>query len=498
MVAEFDYLFLNGMREILNTKIGSYPLYVYCLNDILNKGLLRRLESVGLLGSDYGETESVDQTPETRKIEPYLKRLFKGRPHVRKSDVLFVSRYRPVDTTGTRRLSTDYLFGPVINELYEKSSQLRMALVNVGGQAKHYSDDRIVNFSLFELVSFAMMVKSPFRAASLRLRYTRMAGKLSKTQREVFDGFFSFRNLLFCILLDLCLGKTVHDSDPRVIVANDDVMVLKPWASNVNTKQIVLQSASVVAQAERHRKSLFSSFLEDSLLPDYFCVSGPRSESLWRESMKAKKKIVVTGQPRFDILARANTVYDEHEIRKKFGLASDKKTLLWVTDSGLPLEEKRRNISVVYNTINLLKNLQLIIKPHPAEDQLFAYSENKTYVPIMVKGNASMAELLFGCDAMMTKSSTTVLEAAILRKPVIVLNLSGKPDALPYVEEGVAVGVYREVDLASAIQNVLYNTEVRERLLEEQSKFAYENAYVQDGKASERVAELILQMVEST
>jgi CDP-glycerol glycerophosphotransferase (TagB/SpsB family) len=498
IMAVLDGLFSRGMREILETRIGSYPLYVYCFNDILNKGLFARLESGKLSSYDRGDSGKVIGRVSARKIRPYLRSLFKGRPYTGKVDILFVSRYRPLNIAGAKRLMADYLFSPVIDELCKKGPELRMALVTVGGHGKHYVDDRVESFSLFESLSLRLLLESMFRSLLLYSRYKRMAGRLSVIQKKMFDGFFSLRNLLFCHLLDSCLGKVIHDLDPEAIVANDDVMVFKP-RTDTDTRLIVLQSALIAEQNEKYRNMLFSDFLEDGLLSDCFCVSGPQGESTKQEFLKDTKKIVVTGQPRFDNLARAEKLFDGGAIRTKFGLTLDDKILLWTTESGLSLEESAKNVSAVYDAVNSLGNIRLVIKLHPAEDQEApVYRKNSTYTPLIVKGNQDLSELLYICDLMMTKSSTTVLEAAILGKPVIVLNLSGKPDVIPYVEKGVAVGVYREEDLASAIQNVLYDTEVRERLSKEQSKFAYENTYVQDGKASERVAELILQMVEST
>jgi len=98
---------------------------------------------------------------------------------------------------------------------------------------------------------------------------------------------------------------------------------------------------------------------------------------------------------------------------------------------------------------------------------------------------------------MVTKSSTTTLEAAILNKPIIILNLSGKPDIIPYVDKGIALGVYKKEDLIPAIKNALYSREVREKLARQREKFVYDYAYLQDGNASERVASLIAQVARA-
>ena len=495
MMAVINDLFSNGMKEILQSRIGLYPVYVFCFNDILNKGLLIRLENGSLFSRSPAASGSI-VNPRLRKIRPYLINLLRRRSAVQKTDMMFVSRFRPMGAVDeAKTVRTDYLFDPVINEICKKPSSLRMALVCVGGQGKHYTDDRVKNYSLFDFLSLGLLLKSLFGSGLLYLRYRRLAKKLSNTQKKIFGGFFTLPSLLFSHRLDFCLDRAIRDLDPKVIVANDDVLVFKPL-KHIDRKLIVLQSASVREQAERHRFLLFSGFLDGSLLSDCFCASGSQSMSLKERFLKDARRIVVTGQPRFDILARASEFFDKDEICKKFGLTTSKKILLWATDSGLPEEESKENISAVYQAASTLENVQLAIKLHPAEDQEAPlYKQNHSYAPIIIKGNQPISQLLYVCDVMITKASTTINEAAILNKPIIVLNLSGESDAMLYVEKGIALGVCKKEDLVSAIKDALYRGKISEKLAAGREKFVYEFAYVQDGKASERVANLITEVI---
>ena len=67
-----------------------------------------------------------------------------------------------------------------------------------------------------------------------------------------------------------------------------------------------------------------------------------------------------------------------------------------------------------------------------------------------------------------------------------------------YVSSGIAIEVKKLEELISAIKDVLYKGEVREKLAEARKKFVYEHAYIQDGKATERVVNLIEQMIEES
>lgn len=500
-----DDLFGNGMREILESRVGVFPLFVYCFNDILTKRLYSGL--VNDRRSDRGSEQLggmhrnsiMHQIKRVSKIRPYLKNFLKSNPNVEKADVMFISRYRPVNINDRQRLKTDYLFNPVVKEVYKSPLRPKMAIVALWGQGRRYTDDRVSNFNLFDFLSLRSLFKSMFRSISLYFKYRKIVSRLSNAQKKMFSEFFSLPSLLFCHLLDFCLDKTIQNLKPKVIVANNEALPFKPYTTH-ESKLIVLQSALIAEQGERHRNLLFSSFLEDRLLSDYFCVSGSQSESLKQRFLKDTKRIVLTGQPRFDNLAKADELFDRNEIRRKFGLAADRKTLLWTTEThALSLEENKENISTVYDAVNSLENVQLVIKLHPAEDQeALLYRQDQSYSPIIVKGNQDVSELLYICDAMITKFSTTAIEAAILNKPIIVLNLSAEPDIMPYVEKGVAIGVYEKGALVSAIKDVIYKEEVRGKLAKGREEFVYEYAYLQDGKASERVANLMIQLIEET
>lgn len=493
-----DDLFSNGMREFLQTNVGAYPLYVHCFSDILNRRSLVKSENKSLLDQGKEGTEAAGGGPGAGKIRYYLKSMLKKKLHVKGFDVLFLSRYRPIDVDEPESFNTDYLFNSVIKEVGKSSLHLSMALVCIGGHGKPYTDKRVCNFSLFEFLSPGLLLKCVARSGQLRFRYMRLAKRLSITTRKTFDRSLSLSSILFYYLLDSCLSKAIIDLKPRVVAANDDVLAFKPSIRH-DFHLVVLQSALIAEQSERHKSQLFSSFLEDKLLSDYFCVSGPQSESLKRKFLKDTRNLVVTGQPRFDRLVKAGRASDKDEIRRKLGLSVNGKILLWATEThSLPLKENREIIGAVYHAVQSLQNVQLVVKLHPAEDQDAPLYKESHCNPIIVKGGENISESLYVCDAMITKSSTSAIEAAILGKPIIVLNLSEEPDVMPYVEQGVALGVYKKEDLPPTIKQALYDEKIRENLARQRKKFVYEYAYVQDGKASERVANLVLRLIEES
>ena len=149
----------------------------------------------------------------------------------------------------------------------------------------------------------------------------------------------------------------------------------------------------------------------------------------------------------------------------------------------------------VCKAVKSISGLQLVIKTHPAEYLI------KNYQQIIKKSGVHgiltkkyLYPLIKGCSAMITVSSTTGLETLIIGKPLITINLSGKPDAMPYAKSGSAVGVYRPEDIKPAIKSVLEDKDVKEKLAKKAKLFIYDLCYKMDGKASARIVNLIKEM----
>ncbi len=211
----------------------------------------------------------------------------------------------------------------------------------------------------------------------------------------------------------------------------------------------------------------------------------------------SENDVLVIGQPRYDIVARAPQIFNRQETFKKLNLDPNKKLIVWTTIThGLSRRENERNIAAVYNAMKSLAEVQLIIKLHPSENQKAPlYKKNKSCNPVILGREANTFELLYTSDIVLADPHcTTALEAIILGKPMISINLRGTSD--PYAEEGAALDVYNAAQLIPAIKDMLYNKEIRQRLAEGRKKFAYDHAYLIDGQASKRVADLIIQMVE--
>ena len=234
-------------------------------------------------------------------------------------------------------------------------------------------------------------------------------------------------------------------------------------------------------------------------LPDKTVVYGTYHKHLLTEiSAYPKQSVLVTGQPRYDALYEAKETYSKQEYIKRYGINPKERIVLWTTQlKGTSDEENALTIETVCTAIKSLKNVCLVIKQHPDEGQEYTallqeYTKRFDVNAIIPSRFSDTNEHLFAADVVIGKTSTTLMEAVILQKPAIVLNLSGQPDEVEYVPEKVALGVYQKDTLAPAIQKLLIDDA---ELASHRENYIERYLYKIDGKSTERVLDVMDNMI---
>ena len=212
------------------------------------------------------------------------------------------------------------------------------------------------------------------------------------------------------------------------------------------------------------------------------------------------ERVFVTGQPRFDQIWQKK--FDREYAFKELGLSQDKGIVVLATQPLLGsfwTEKDRENfVTTIVNAMDQFPEKQLVIKLHPSE-KMEEYRQILTKMGhdgVIICQDIDLYQLLHASDLLMTIHSTVALEAMLLDKPVITVNLSGRPDLFPFAESGAAIGVYDEKSLVPAIRKALYDAKVGSEMKRKRTQFVQEHAYKQDGQASKRMAELIIQLAE--
>ena len=232
-------------------------------------------------------------------------------------------------------------------------------------------------------------------------------------------------------------------------------------------------------------------------IPDKTAVFGPYYfDLLTKTSAYPPNSVVVTGQPRYDALVTADKVYSKESFCKSLNLDPAKKIALVATEN-VPIPDGKAFLTSVLRSLRSFPELQIVVKPHPAEKGEW-YKEvvkEENIKAVVLSKDADTYEALYSCDLFLADFSTVVLEAIVLRKTGVTLHLSKGQDPTPYFR-GVTLRVYREEDLAPAIRKALYDEDEIKKLKKARERFVQEHAYTQDGRATERIANIIEEMTQ--
>ena len=159
----------------------------------------------------------------------------------------------------------------------------------------------------------------------------------------------------------------------------------------------------------------------------YLMVPGENDKKYLVETGENSNKIIVTGRPRYEkfnkkAIQRLEYVKDMIDGRL-FKFEPDKFTILFTTS---PIDYKSRKI-LLEGVINSIKELNLInnliIKLHPREDGIWYKQELEALNvnPIIVK-YYDILELISSSDLLISRVSTTILEALMIGTPIILLD----------------------------------------------------------------------------
>lgn len=229
-------------------------------------------------------------------------------------------------------------------------------------------------------------------------------------------------------------------------------------------------------------------------LPKYVAVFGDFARQVLSEiGSYPRERVLVTGSPRLDHLVKAPP--DQKECRRLLELPMDRRI---IAIAGQTLSWFPTAVRTVFEAARDEHDWLVCVKPHPkgfgftaADCDRLAREVGLPNIKIVTDG---FEQLLGACDVLVSASSTTMLEAALVRRPAICLNFSDEADWYPYVADGAALPARTGEQVRWALKTV-FSGEAKAKLALRRDQFLRLHAGpAAHGQASDLLARAILKI----
>lgn len=215
------------------------------------------------------------------------------------------------------------------------------------------------------------------------------------------------------------------------------------------------------------------------------------------------KKIIVTGNPKFDKIYFLKDSNCKQKLYEQYNISEDKNIILLLTQYFVEIniwskKQREEFILAIVKAASLVPDTQLIIKIRSPIENEGDYKEilnGLPFSPIIVT-NEAIEILLNSCSVAITVSSTAALEAMAIEKPVIIVDLFNRLNAgASFFKNSGALYIDNENEISSTINKAIYDDKVKEHIKRSTNSFLYQQAYLQDGKSTLRITNLIMCMI---
>jgi hypothetical protein len=209
--------------------------------------------------------------------------------------------------------------------------------------------------------------------------------------------------------------------------------------------------------------------------------------------------LAVTGFPRHDKLVNMPPLNRE-DLCRRFDLDPGRKVALIATEWYQPvsarytIEKQEEFIRFSLRSLKAYDDVQIVVKLHPAFQakyrKIVSEIANQEGVNVVIAGDSLWDLIRLSSFVIVSLSSVTV-EALILGKPVISVDLVDKKDISGLVQNGLAIGARNEDELNSAIRKCLENPESSLAPDGKREELLLPFTGPLDGQSSRRLAELV-------
>lgn len=232
----------------------------------------------------------------------------------------------------------------------------------------------------------------------------------------------------------------------------------------------------------------------DSPVPDATALFGASARRLLVHLGHPRpESLVLTGSPRFDELLERARSCDRDALRQRLG-AGEGQPLVAVASRFRAIRDTHSAIGSAFPSLVAAVRalgVRCLVKPHPAEshgEYLAAIGLSDPAIGVL-SPSADLLDLLIAADALVTVESLSAVEALVVGRPVVILNMPTHLGAL--VDAGVALGVDAGADPTEALRRALMDADTRNALQHARALYLDELALGVDGQATRRIVDLL-------
>lgn len=156
----------------------------------------------------------------------------------------------------------------------------------------------------------------------------------------------------------------------------------------------------------------------------------------------------------------------------------------------------RRTLRAIAAAARSLRAARVVVKAHPGDTTRIPEEALADFPEVELVRSGAARDVIAAADIVLVASSSTGLEACLLDRPIVVVNLTGAPEVTDLAAAGAALLVEREDDVAPALRRLLDEPATRAALAQGRERVRAERLAGGRGDAASRAARVVLDVVE--